>query len=213
MRMSTSLGDTKGRILDAAERLFGERGFAGTSLRAVTEAAGANVAAVNYHFGSKEGLLRAVVRRAMASVNDDRRCMLEELRATSGDPDVEDLVRAFVVTGASLIQRHREHGRQIAQLVGRVLCEPDPQIRQLFAAEVAPEEGPYLDALDKALPHLTTEELAFRYRAMIGLLALHQTGTFADLQPPDAPQTNAAHDTERLVTLLTAVFRAPSPND
>ncbi|NUS83332.1 MAG: helix-turn-helix transcriptional regulator, partial [Streptomyces sp.] len=92
---------TRDRLLDAAERLFGEHGFAATSLRTVTVAAEANVAAVNYHFGSKEGLLRAVVERAMAAVNGERLRLLEELRA-AGDrqPTVEELVRAFVMTGA-----------------------------------------------------------------------------------------------------------------
>ncbi|MGO4750691.1 TetR family transcriptional regulator, partial [Streptomyces sp. 2MCAF27] len=130
---------TRDRLLDAAERLFGEHGFAATSLRTVTVAAEANVAAVNYHFGSKEGLLRAVVERAMAAVNGERLRLLEELRAP-GDrqPTVEELVRAFVMTGARLVERSGERGVSVARFLGQVMSEPDPAIRRLFATEVGP---------------------------------------------------------------------------
>src|SRR5918998_5615769 len=78
---------TKERILDAAQELFGIHGLAGTSLRAVTAAAGVNLAAVNYHFGSKEELFRAVVRRVMAPVTDEHRQCIEELEGR--EPSVE----------------------------------------------------------------------------------------------------------------------------
>jgi AcrR family transcriptional regulator len=206
---------TKERILDAAESLFGERGFAGTSLRALTAAAGVNVASVNYHFGSKEGLLRAVVQRAMASVNADRQHMLDRLQAGGGEPAVEDLVRAFVTTGASLLERHGERDRQVARFIGRVMCEPGPEVRRLFAAEVGPVEGRYAEALAKALPHLTTDEVAFRYQAMVGLLALHQSGTLTDLHPSfqggaAAVERTSSDTTEQLVAMLTGLFCAPS---
>ena len=59
----TSQPETRDRILDAAERLFVEHGFEGTSMRMITGAANANLAAVNYHFGSKDALIQAVFRR------------------------------------------------------------------------------------------------------------------------------------------------------
>ncbi|NGO43846.1 TetR/AcrR family transcriptional regulator [Streptomyces ureilyticus] len=203
---------TRERLLDAAERLFAEHGFAATSLRTVTVTAGANVAAVNYHFGSKEGLLRAVVDRAMTSVNGERLRLLEELRASDRKPTVEQLVRAFVVTGASIVERSGTHGRDVARLLGRVMVEPDPAIRRLFGAEVAPVEGQYLQALQTALPQLPPNEVAFRYRAMVGLLALYQSDTLGDLHPGHRTEGDIAttQETERLVTMLTAAFRAPA---
>jgi AcrR family transcriptional regulator len=214
--MSSASVRTKARILDAAESLFGERGFVGTSLRALTDAAGVNVASVNYHFGSKEGLLRAVVRRAMASVNADRERMLDELQASGGEPTVEELVRAFVTTGASLVARHGERRREVARFIGRVMCEPEPEVRRLFAAEVGPVEGRYAQMLAKALPHLTAEEVGFRYQAMVGLMALHQTGTLADLHPSfqSGPADRTSSDAiEQLVAMLTGLFLAPSMSD
>jgi AcrR family transcriptional regulator len=203
---------TRERLLDTAERLFAEHGFAATSLRTLTEAAGANVAAVNYHFGSKEGLLRAVVERAMTSVNGERLRLLEELRASGHKPTAEELVRAFVVTGASLVERSGERGPAVARFLGRVMFETDPAIRRLFGNEVALVEGQYLDALQSALPQLPPEEVAFRYRAMVGLLGLHQSNKLADLHPGHPAKTTEAPDTETewLITLLTAGLQAPT---
>ncbi|WP_223864366.1 TetR/AcrR family transcriptional regulator [Streptomyces sp. 5-6(2022)] len=209
---SVSAG-TKDRILDVAERLFGERGYAATSLRAVTDAAGVNVAAVNYHFGSKEGLLRAVVDRAMRPVNEERRRLLEEFLANGGRPDVADLVEAFVRTGANLARRRDGDGSAVSRFLGRVMSEPDPGIRQLFADEVETVEGRYLEELNRALPGVPAPDVAFRYRVMVGLLALHQAGALADLAPygvsGETAPTDADAETDRLVAAVLAVFRAP----
>ncbi|WP_181788807.1 TetR/AcrR family transcriptional regulator [Streptomyces phytophilus] len=202
---------TRTRLLDAAERLFAEHGFAATSLRTVTEAADANVAAVNYHFGSKEGLLRAVVERAMATVNRERLRLLGELRAAARPPSAADLVHAFVATGAHLGDPQEAGGADLRRFLGRLVCEPDPAIRRLFGAEVAPVEGEYLGALTEALPHLTPAEVAYRYRAMVGLLALHQSGTLTDFHPgPPPAEPPGPDDAARLTTLLTAAFEAPA---
>ncbi|MEV0633579.1 TetR/AcrR family transcriptional regulator [Streptomyces sp. NPDC050619] len=208
---ATRPASTRDRLLDAAERLYAEHGFTATSLRTLTEAAGANVAAVNYHFGSKEGLLRAVVERAMASVNAERLRLLEELRTSGHQPTVEELVRAFVATGASIIERGGERGQAVSRFLGRVMFEPDPAIRRLFGTQVAPVEGQYLDALRAALPGLSPEEVAFRYRAMVGLLGLHQSGTLGDLHPGRPAEAAPGTDTEtgHLIALLTAGLQAP----
>ncbi|WP_420000072.1 TetR/AcrR family transcriptional regulator [Streptomyces boninensis] len=203
--------DTKDRILDAAIRLFGERGYAATSLRAVTEAAQANIAAVNYHFGSKDGLLRAVVGRTMAPVNAERERLLDQLTAKGAKPGVDELVRAFVETGAHVVRRQGRRERDVARFLGRVMFETDPAVRRVFADEVDPVEGRYLAALIEALPKLPPDDVTFRYRAMVGLLALHQTGALADLAGPsaDAPRLQAVQrEIERLTAAVIAIFRA-----
>jgi AcrR family transcriptional regulator len=208
--VSSSGDTTKSRILDAAEELFGGQGFAATSVRAVTAAAGANVAAVRYHFGSKEGLLRAVADRAMSQVNQTRLDLLKELAGAGRDSDVASLVRAFVVPSIELVRQHGERGPLVARFIGRVMFEPDGTIRRLFAEQVDPVEGRYLAALAQALPQLPEDEVAFRYRAMVGVLALQMTGALNDLTvrgtEPFAEQDGA---TEWLVTMITATFLAP----
>lgn len=209
--MSARGDATKDRILDAAEELFGERGFAATSLRAVTTAAATNVASVRYHFESKEGLLRAVADRAMAPVNDARLALLTELAVAGHDSDVAALVRAFVVPSADLVRRHGERAPRVARFIGRVMFEPEGDIRRLFAEQVDPVEGRYLAAFTKALPDLPNEEVAFRYRAMVGLLALHQTGSLTDLAVGGTLRSNdRGQETEWLVTMITSTFLAPA---
>ncbi|WP_328690342.1 hypothetical protein OHA74_14355 [Streptomyces phaeochromogenes] len=102
--------------------------------------------------------------------------------------------------------------QQASRFLGRVMFETDPAIRRLFGTEVAPVEGQYLDALLTALPHLPPDEVAFRYRAMAGLLGLHQSGSLGDLRPGRPAEAVEAADveTERLIRLLTAGLQAPA---
>lgn len=91
------LRDTRERLLDEAERLFGERSIAEVSLREITSAADANIASVNYHFGSKDGLVREVFARRMGPLNDERLRLLDEIEAEAGDepPPLEQILRIF----------------------------------------------------------------------------------------------------------------------
>src|SRR5438477_6653609 len=89
---------TKQRILDVAEQMFAEHGFAGASLRQIIGEAGVNLAAVHYHFRSKESLLESVIVRRMAPLNEERLSLLEQVEraAPRGRPTVEDLLNAFL---------------------------------------------------------------------------------------------------------------------
>ncbi|HMC58416.1 MAG TPA: helix-turn-helix domain-containing protein, partial [Candidatus Solibacter sp.] len=92
--------DTKQKILDTAERLFGEQGYDATSLRHIIAEAGVNLAAVHYHFGSKEELLDEVVVRRAGPVNEARIAMLDRLEAAEGPPVVEKVLEAFLLPTA-----------------------------------------------------------------------------------------------------------------
>ena len=95
MKTATSANrDTKIRILDAAESLFAEHGFAATSLRAITRHANVNLAAVHYHFGSKEGLVEAVFSRRLGPLNQERLELLDAVEARGGE--LEDVLRALI---------------------------------------------------------------------------------------------------------------------
>ncbi|MDD7909659.1 MULTISPECIES: TetR/AcrR family transcriptional regulator [Pseudovibrio] len=117
---------TRGRLLDSAERLLAEKGLASTSVRMITEHAGANVAAVNYHFGSKEDLVRAVLKRRLRDIDDMRIQRLDALEVGGRKPSQEEVVRAFleplIVQGIS-----RETGRLVpfVVLIRQVLSDPE----------------------------------------------------------------------------------------
>jgi AcrR family transcriptional regulator len=205
--VETPVETTRERLLNVAEQRFGEGGYEGTSLRAITVAAAANIAAVNYHFGSKEALLRAAVARAMGPVNAERRRRLDQLEA-GAPPTPEALIRAFVEPGLELVLRRGERGAVIARFIGRIAFDPSRRIRELYAVESEPIEKRYLAALQQAVPKASPEAVAFGYLNMLGLLALHQSQA---LSP--TPGAAGAGDTadpgelvENLVTFLVAAF-------
>ena len=108
--MTTTHFNTKDRILGAAEELFAQNGFAGTSLRQVTSRADVNIAAVNYHFGSKENLVNEVFRRRMDEMSERR---LSELRQAQEEHpnELEPILRAFVEPALALTLDRHEIGR------------------------------------------------------------------------------------------------------
>lgn len=202
--METPVETTRERLLNVAEQRFGEGGYEGTSLRAITVAAAANIAAVNYHFGSKEALLRAAVSRAMSPVNAERRRRLDQLEA-GGSPTPEALIRAFVEPGLELVLRRGERGAVVARFIGRIAFDPSRRIRELYAAESEPVESRYLTALQRALPQASPDAVAFGYVNMQGLLALHQSQALSTAPGAPGPE-DPGKLAENLVTFLVAAF-------
>src|SRR6266542_3164877 len=109
---------TKDRILDTAERLFADHGYSSTSLRQIIAAAGVNLAAVHYHFGSKESLLEAVVLRRAGPVNDQRLQLLDEAERAADPPELERVMEAFLVP-TFRVACSGEGGRVFIRLMGR----------------------------------------------------------------------------------------------
>jgi AcrR family transcriptional regulator len=183
-----SASDTKTRILDAAERLFAQEGFAATSHRHITRAAGVNLAAVNYHFGSKDELLKAVFARRLEPINRGR---LERLRAhleeTAPEPPrVEAVVRALVEPAFAALQSAGEGGERFMQLVGRTHSDSSPQIRVCFLGQFEEVHRAFLGALARALPWLEESELMLRYHFAVGSMA-HTLAWLSKLRGPDVP--------------------------
>jgi AcrR family transcriptional regulator len=174
-------GATAERLMDVAEQLFAEHGYEGTTLRAVVNIAGVNLSAVKYHHQSKDGLLRAVVARAMAPVNAERDRRLAELENRDVPPTTEEVVRAFVEPGLRIVQMHGERGQILARLVGGVVFEPGIRVRQLVAEETTAIADRCVAALCRAMPTLSPAAVLLGYTAMVGLLAQHQAGISAGL--------------------------------
>lgn len=91
--------ETKTRILDAAEKLIVELGAEKASLRKITAEAGVNIAAINYHFGSKDNLVSAILERFLNPVLHELMTGLETLVKQSGEkgPEIEDIIRCNLV--------------------------------------------------------------------------------------------------------------------
>ena len=160
--------DTKTRILDAAEQLFAENGIAATSLRAITAAAGANLAAVNYHFQSKEALIHACYSRRLGPANQKRLEMLDVCQARAGDgvPPLEEIMDAFV---APVLLGFI--GTPFTALMGRMYAEPGDFARRFVGVHMGEIARRFGAMLRRVLPGLSEQELFWRMHFAVGVLA------------------------------------------
>lgn len=162
--------DTREALLDAAEKLFSEHGIQASSLRAITHQAGANLAAVHYHFGSKEGLVRAVFSRRLKPMEEERLRLLAS-SDLSGGPEgqgVEQVIHAFVAPLVRMMREAPDRGQAFAQLMGRALMEPSEELRETLMQELRTTADRFVDALRRLLPHLSEKELLWRFHFLAG---------------------------------------------
>lgn len=204
--------DTKERILDAAEKLFAAEGLSRTSLRAITLEAGVNVAAVHYHFGSKEVLLEAVLARRVAPMNSERVAELEriEAQARPAPPAIEAILTAFIAPAFRLQERLPSDGPTLTQLFGRLYAEPEEVVERLVREHFGDVARRFIEALCRALPHLPQAEVWLRFQFAIGVLGHILCGHHRmDVIPGHPPQAEDEEQTVRhIVSFLAAGFRA-----
>ena len=195
--------DTKVRILDAAEKLFGMNGFDGTSLRDITTAAEVNLAAINYHFQSKDSLIDAIVARRIEPVNKKR---LELLDAAGPNPSLEEILTAFM----GPVMRVKVDA--VVPLIGRILSNPEVFVERVFHKHLAPVSQRFMDALSKALPELPPSELLWRLHFSVGVMT--HTMLWGRIYPKITNGVCDISDREalvdRAVRFVAAGFRAPA---
>lgn len=211
--------DTRERILDASERLFMANGFDGTSMRLITGAAGVNLAAVNYHFGSKESLMQEVFRRRLDWLNGERLRVLDEMERKSGGRPLKpsQIVDGFFGTLLRMAQDEAHGGITFLRLLGRTLTEPSDFIRTFLAKEYGEVMERYKAALFRALPDVPKAEIVWRFHFMLGATSYAIAGTDAlrlvtDWQIEDADATDRLDRLlPRLMSFLLGGLRAPLP--
>lgn len=161
---------TKDRILEAAERLFARDGFDATSLRAITAEAKVNLAAVNYHFQSKEALVQAVIGRRLGPINARRIALLDayEAEAAGAPVALDRILDAFL---RPVIEFCSHHAQGIVPLLGRLYTEPGDFAPRLYQQHFEPMAQRFAPALSRALPDLPREELFWRMHFAIGAMA------------------------------------------
>lgn len=194
---------TKERILDSAERLFAENGFAATSVRHVIADAGVNLAAVHYYFGTKEELWDEVILRRIRSLDSVRIARLDELEAAAGDAPVplEQTLDAFFAPAGELAVRHPHWVR----IMGRMHAEG--YMHGFVKRHPIPAMDRFSTAIRRAVSHLSEEEFRLRKLLMFGAMShLMAWAQAADFKPPnDAPRHLAA-----VITYLAGGWRAPA---
>jgi AcrR family transcriptional regulator len=194
--------DTREKILDVAEELFASQGYRGTSMRVITSQAGVNLAAVNYHFGSKQGLVTAVIERRLLPLNEAReRNLLAVREKAAGDsrrPEVREVLLAFIEP-TLLLPESAPRARNFIALIGRALADTDETARKIFIRHMKPAIRLFYECLAEALPETPRDVLYWRLNFVIG--ALSHTMRAIDRCP--VPMEGAVpHDSRTLVELL-----------
>ena len=204
-RMIARPVDTKTKILDAAEKLFGQNGFESTSLRDITAEADVNLASVNYHFQSKDSLIDAVIKRRIEPVNCRR---LEMLEVAGPNPTLEQILLAFIQPVFA------QDPTPIIPLMGRIFTSPDDFARRMFKNHLSNIAQRFLQEFGKAAPHLSYQACVWRMHFAAGAMAnvlsrshllQEAAGIAADMSDINDRMTVAA----RLVEFAAAGFRAP----
>src|SRR2546423_13653606 len=208
---------TKQRILDAAESLFMEHGFEATSLRSITAAAGVNLAAVNYHFGSKEELFQAVLTRRLDPMNHARLSLLTRLEAAAAPQPLscEKILTALFVPALTLARDPERGAKDFLRLLGRAYADPAPFIRQFLSTQYAQMIARFKTAFARALPNLPRKELSWRLHFIMGALSYTLAGTdalklIAELNPHETDNDEIL--LRRLAPFLLARLKTPLPD-
>jgi len=206
-------GDTKVRILDAAEDIFVECGYEAMSLRQITSRADVNLAAVNYHFGSKEALIHAMLSRRLDKLNLERLKLLDHFNAQLGDGlTCEHVLGAMFIPALRLSRDPRVGGRAFLRLLGRAYTDPSAFIHDFLKGHYADVAERFFDAFQRALPHLPREELGWRLHFAIGALSGVLAGADTDNLIAEFSQGQTMSDLQliaRLASLMVAALKAP----
>jgi AcrR family transcriptional regulator len=208
---------TKDKILDAAEALFMEHGFEATSLRSITATAGVNLAAVNYHFGSKEELFQAVLTRRLDPMNQERVELLTRLERDAGPEPLpcDRILAAMFIPALKLARDPERGGKDFLRLLGRAYADPAPFIRKFLAEQYAVIIARFKAAFGRALPDLPKRELSWRLHFIMGALSYTLAGTDALRLIAELAPAETANDElllRRLAPFLLAGLTSPVPD-
>jgi AcrR family transcriptional regulator len=221
-RLKGSVGErTRLNILDAAEALFAREGPSAVTLRSIAAAGAVNIAAVNYHFGSKEKLFEEMFLRRIVPLNEER---LERLNSclsdSGGKPTLEDIVTAYVMPAAQLTDAAGVNARAIVvqYSLGRVLAMPE--VNEMLVRYYAEVREAFVAALQDAAPHLAPHEVVWCYYWMGGsllvALAVSSDAVSSDaVEPAEGAVMPAGHGTHNtmlshLIAFLVQGISAPS---
>lgn len=198
---------TPDRLTSAVERLLAERHDLSVSLREITSAAGANVASVNYHFGSKAALVDTVIERALS---EHARAQLDALDAVAGSgrrPSVEELVWAWLAPTIQAVTEGRP--TLITRVAANVAGGGSPHLRQLLASTHAAVHRRLAELLAPHVPQIDAAEVSFRVETAATLTMWAVLGLVSTPPPAQQPADQRRRGAERIVAFLVGGLTAP----
>jgi AcrR family transcriptional regulator len=202
----SDLDDTPSRLVAAAEHLFAEGGEEATSLRAVTRAAISNAAAVHYHFGGRDGLLRAVLDRHLGPRHDRRLRLLSRAADQYGEAvPLPAVLNAVLRPDLELLAKLRKQRVHVARFVGRAYGSRSPVVAQYFDQQFNDLAERVVPLLAGAAPAVPVDELRQRLRLVLDAVAMR----FATTPDPSEAADDVDLDLARLVSFAAAGMVAP----
>ncbi len=198
---------TKERILGVAETLFARHGFAGASLRQVTAAANVNLAAVNYHFGSKESLIEEVFRRRLDELNRHRLAALATIQANPSRT-LEDVLDAFIRPALEQ-SMDSTGGTAFVRVLARAYAEHDERLRKFLSDNYGHVLREFAGAFSGLLPRLSKDELYWRLDIVAGALT-YAMADFGMIKRKNnvSEQSHREQSAQHLVRFAAAGLRA-----
>ncbi|MEY4766207.1 MAG: hypothetical protein RI907_2880 [Pseudomonadota bacterium] len=210
-----SPADTKTRILDAAEALFVTGGFESMSMRQITGAAGVNLAAVNYHFGSKDALIQAVLSRRLDLLNEQRLTMLDAFEREFGaELNCEHVLTAMFLPAVRIFRSNAPGAERYLHFLGRAYTEPSAVVRDFINSHYIATLGRFFFAFQRTLPDLSREDLGFRLHFAMGALSGVLAGGNTQRLIREFTQDQGDEEAlilARLASLMVAALKAPLP--
>lgn len=204
---------TKNKILDAAESLFADKGFNGTSLREITSQAEVNLAAVNYHFGSKKELIKAVMSRYMNELSPRLESALTQI-CEKESPSLIEVFSAFIDPLLSLNEFKVNGTSNFLQLLGRGYTDSQGFLRWFLTTQYPGVIDNFIIAVQKAYPELSAEEMFWRLHFTMGTVVFTMSSSDAliDIAMSDFERELQISDVIRnVIPYVAAGVGAPMP--
>ena len=208
--MSVSIS-TKSKILNAAEQLFAMSGFAETSMRAITQKAGVNLASINYHFGSKKALTVAVIDRYLSQLMPQLQTALIELQREQKPIEIAQMFQCFIQPLLDLESINRGGTVCFLRLLGRGYVDVQGHLRRFITDKYRLELAEILTMLHSCAPHLTEEQLFWQVHFSLGtsVFTLAASDALIEITKSDFQQEiDTEQILERLLPFLSAGFSA-----
>jgi len=205
--------DTKQRILDAAEYLFARNGYRGTSLREITGRAKVNLAAVNYHFGSKKTLVEEVIKRRLLPLNSIRKKRLEEVRDAADrkgkQPDIKAVLSAFIEPTLKF-KESNPGAEHFFTFIGRSFTDPDNTVRDVFVRYIKPLFSLLYETACQSLPDHGSDIIFWRLHFTLGSLfhTMHICGNIKTEFMNNQNEMDADSLIDLIVPYVTAGMKA-----
>jgi len=205
--MTTHHFSTKDRILSAAEALFARQGFAATSLRQVTSRADVNIAAVNYHFGSKENLVNEVFRRRMDQMSEERLAALK-VACCERPGELEPVLAAFVEPALAMAQ-DRHGGADFVRVIARAYAESNDGLRKFLSDRYGHVLREFAKAITGCVEGLGKEDLYWRLDFLAGAL-VYAMSDFGLIKRPSGTSESSHRQraAAALIRFASAGFKA-----